>query len=79
MGDPDKNKNYTFGAMADIKLKKINGKAFVWKYKMIPTVNHISENNKYSIYKLVDYNILIGKNIISKSECENIFGIFSKC
>ena len=79
LGDPDKNKNYTFGAMADIKLKKINGKAFVWKYKMIPTVNHISEDSKYSIYNLEDYNNLIGKNIISKSECENIFGIFSKC
>ena len=79
LGDPDKNKNYTFGAMADIKLKKINGKTFVWKYKMIPTVNHISEDSKYSIYNLEDYNNLIGKNIISKSECENIFGIFSKC
>lgn len=79
LGDSDRNKNYTLGAMADIKLKKINGKTFVWKYKMIPTVNHITEDNKYSIYKLEDYNNLIGKNIISKNECENIFGIFSKC
>ena len=79
LGDTDKNKNYTLGAMADIKLKKLNGKTFVWKYKMIPIVNHISEDKQYSIYELEDYKNVIGKNIISKDECENIFGIFSKC
>ena len=79
VGDFDKNKNYLLGALADIKLKKIKGKVFVSKYKMIPIVNHISENKEYSIYKLDDYNNLIGKKVISKEKCENIFGIFSKC
>ena len=55
------------------------GGGFVWKYKMIPIVNHISEDKQYSIYELEDYKNVIGKNIISKDECENIFGIFSKC
>ena len=79
LGDIDKNKNYTLGAIADIKLKKMNGKTFIWKYKMIPVVNHIAEDKKYSIYKLEDYNNMIGNEIISKEECENIFGFFSKC
>ena len=79
LGDVDKNKNYTLGAMADIKLKKINGKTFVWKYRMLPVVNHITEDKKYSIYKLEDYNNLMENKIISKDECENIFGFFSKC
>ena len=46
---------------------------------MIPIVNHIKENRGYSVYKLDDYNNSIGKNIISKEKCENIFGVFSKC
>ena len=79
VGDVDNNKNFWLGAMADIKFKKINGKVFVKKYKMIPIVNHIKENREYSVYKLDDYNNLIGKNIISKEKCENIFGVFSKC
>ena len=79
VGDFDKNKKYILGALADIKLKKIKGKTFVQKYKMIPIVNHISENKKYSIYKLDDYNNLKGNNIISKEQCEHIFGIYSKC
>ena len=79
VGDVDKNKNYTLGALADIKLKKINGKTLIWKYKMLPIVNHISEDKKYSIYMLEDYNKIIGKNILSKENCENIYGIFSNC
>ena len=79
VGDVDKNKNYTLGGMANIKLKKINGKTFVWKYKMNPIVNHISEDSKYSIYKLEDYNNIIGKKIISEEKCKNIFGVFSSC
>ena len=79
VGDVDKNKNYTLGALADIKLKKINGKIFVWKYRMIPVVNHISNDKNYSIYKLKDYKNIIGKEIISKDKCENIYGIFSQC
>jgi len=79
VGDVDNNKNFWLGAMADIKFKKINGKVFIKKYKMIPIVNHLKENREYSVYKLDDYNNLIGKNIISKEKCENIFGVFSKC
>ena len=79
VGDIDKNKNYTLGAMADIKLKKMNGKTFVWKYKMIPIINNISSDKKYSIYKLEDYNKIFNKYIISKEKCETIYGPFSKC
>ena len=46
---------------------------------MIPIVNYISEDNKYSIYKLKDFKNIIKKEIISKEECENIYGIFSQC
>ena len=79
VGDKDNDKNYTLGALADIKLKKINGKTFVWKYRMKPIINYISEDNKYSIYKLKDFKNIIKKEIISKEECENIYGIFSQC
>ena len=79
VGDVDKNKDYTLGALADIKLKKINGKTFVWKYRMIPVANHIPNDKNYSIYKLKDYKNIIGNEIISKDECENIYGIFSQC
>ena len=79
VGDVDKNKNYTLGAMADIKLKKINNKTIIWKYKMLPIVNHITEDKKYSIYKLEDYRHSFKNNIISKEKCENIYGFFSKC
>ena len=79
VGDVDKNKDYTLGALADIKLKKINGKTFVWKYRMIPVANHLSNDKNYSIYKLKDYKNIIGNEIISKDECENIYGIFSQC
>lgn len=79
VGDIDKNKNITLGAIADIKLRKKNGKTFIGKYNMIPIVNHISENQDYSIYKLEDYNKKIGKKIISMEKCKSIFGSFAKC
>ena len=79
VGDVDKNKNYTLGAMADIKLKKIKNKTIIWKYKMLPVVNHITGDKKYSIYKLEDYRHIFKNDIISREKCENIYGFFSKC
>ena len=79
VGDVDKSKNITLGALADIKIIKKNGKALVGKYNMIPIVNHISESNEYLIYKLNDYNEIIGKKIISTERCKSIFGSFSNC
>ena len=79
VGDVNKSKNITLGALADIKIIKKNGKVFVGKYNMIPIVNHISESNEYSIYKLNDYNEIIGKKIISTERCKSIFGSFSNC
>ena len=79
LGDVDRKKNITLGAMVDIKLRKKKGKTFIGKYNMIPVVNHISDTQEYSIYKLEDYNKKIGKRIISIESCKSIFGPFSRC
>ena len=79
VGDVDKTKNISLGAMVDIKLRKKNGKTFISKYNMIPVINDISESKEYSLYNLDDYNKLMGKRIISTEKCLSILGPFSKC
>ena len=75
--------------MASIVISKENGKTSISSYNLIPTINHIPheiDGNKYSVYKLTDYNDQLGKSVnkhfsmdkIIKG-CERRMGAFAHC
>ena len=77
------------GAMASIVISKENGKTSISSYNLIPTINHIPheiDGNKYSVYKLTDYNDQLGKSANKRfsmdkiiKNCERRMGAFAHC
>ena len=76
----------SLGALANIVISKENGKTHISSYNLIPTINHISDSNQYSVYKLTEYNETLGKSVNNyfsmektKKICRGIMGAFAHC
>lgn len=85
VGD-NKSKPETLGALASVVISKENGKVSISSYHLIPTINHQGESDKYQVYKLLQYNESLGKEINKKfnmekvhQNCHRVMGPFSFC
>ena len=85
VGD-NKSKPKNLGALANVVISKENGKVFISSYNLIPTINHQGKSEKYQVYKLLEYNESLGKEIHKKftmekihKNCHKAMGPFALC
>ena len=84
VGDNDK-KTSDLGALANIVISKVNNRAYISSYSLIPTVNHKTKE-RYTVYKLTKYNQNLANEVKNKyplkkliNECKQTMGAFAHC
>jgi poly-gamma-glutamate synthesis protein (capsule biosynthesis protein) len=81
----NEKKTSDLGALANIVISKVNDKAYISSYHLIPTVNHKTKE-EYTVYKLSEYNEDLAKEVKKndylkqlKKECKTNMGVFAHC
>ena len=84
VGDNGKKTSF-LGALANIVISKNNNKTYISSYDLVPTLNH-KVPNKYTVYKLSDYDEDLGKEVDKKfslekvkKNCKLVMGAFAHC
>ena len=84
VGDNGKKTSF-LGALANIVISKSNNKTYISSYDLVPTLNH-KVPNKYTVYKLSDYDEDLGKEADKKfslekmkKNCKLVMGALAHC
>ena len=84
VGDNGKKTSF-IGALANIVISKSNNKTYISSYDLVPTLNH-KIPNKYTVYKLSDYDEDLGKEVDKtysiekmRKNCKLVMGSFAHC